>query len=277
MQQRRKILSIPGAAALGALLGPLLAAPARAAPLAHSDIGIIMMHGKWGRPPGPLAGLLGREDYQVVSPTMPWSGGRLYDTSYPAGLTELHAAVEKLRAAGARLVVVGGESFGANGTLAYQAQYGDADALILLAPGHNPGGWYRSGLIKAEVDEARALRNAGRGGERFTFTDPNQDNNRKLSATVDHYLSFFNPLGLANMGVSARRIAAHGRAVPVLLVNSSNEARTQGRGFIWNELPAHPASVYAELSAGHSEAAEAAASLVRRFLETLAAGAGAAR
>ena len=201
---------------------------------------------------------------------MPWSGTRLYDVSYGTGLAELQAMVAQLRAAGAQRVVVGGESFGANGALAYQARYGDADALFLLAPGHSPQGWYADGRIKADVDRASALYQEGKGQERIGFIDPNEPQPRMMTATVETYLSFFAPRSRANMHLSAQAIGRRGKAVPVLLVNSARETPTHGRAFIWNALPAHPKSVYIESPLGHFEAAEGARSDVMNFLASLA-------
>lgn len=239
-----------------------------AEPPAHKDIALILMHGKWGRPPGPLARYFEREGYTVVSPEMPWSGGRLYGTSYRAGLEEVHREVARLRAAGAKKVIVGGESFGANGALAYQAVHGDADALIVLAPGHMPGGWYRSGLTREAVDRAAAMAREGKRDERTSFTDYNQDRQRPLSTTVDAFLSFFSPSGLANMNASAKGIK---QALPVLVVNSSNEVKSQGRSFIFEALPAHPKSVYLESAQDHGGAAEGSRNDAQRFVDSVAA------
>ncbi len=238
-----------------------------AAPLAKNEIALILMHGKWGKTPGPLARYFEREGYRVFSPEMPWSERRLYDTTYRAGLEEVHREVERLRAAGAKKVIVGGESFGANGALAYQAVYGDADALLVLAPGHMPGSWYRSGLTRDAVERAGALATEGNRDQRFSFTDSNQERQRNLSATVDTYLSFFRPNGLANMNVSARGIK---QPVPVLVVNSTNEVKTQGRQFIFEALPPHPKSVYIESALDHGNAAEGARTEAQRFIDSIA-------
>jgi len=196
---------------------------------------------------------------------MPWSGHRYYDVPYRVGLEEIHREVEKLRAAGARMVIVGGESFGANGALAYQAEYGDADALVLLAPGHAPGGWYRSGQTRDDVDRAIALAKEGKTSERFAFMDQN-DSPRRMTATVDSYLSYFAPRGRGNMNVSARRIK---RPVATLVVNSSREVQSQGRAFIFDALPPHPRSVYVESPMDHGSAAEGARADVRRFIDSV--------
>jgi len=240
---------------------------ALAAPLAKNEIALILMHGKWGRAPGPLARYFEREGYRVVSPDMPWSERRLYDSSYRAGLEEVHREVARLRAAGAKKVIVGGESFGANGSLAYQAEFGDADALIILAPGHMPGSWYRSGITRDAVDRAGALAREGKRDATFSFTDHNQERQRPLSATVDAYLSFFRPNGLANMSASAKRIT---QPVPVLVVNSTNEAKSQGRAYIFDALPPHPKSVYVESAQDHGTAAEGARADAQRFVDSIA-------
>lgn len=238
-----------------------------AAPLAKGEIALILMHGKWGRTPGPLARYFEREGYRVFSPEMPWSGRRLYDVNYRIGLEEVHREVEKLRATGAKKVIVGGESFGANGALAYQAVYGDADALLVLAPGHSPGSWYRSGQTRDAVDRAGALFREGKRDEIFSFIDYNQDRQRNLSATVDAYLSFFQSDGLGNMSVSARGIK---QPLPVLVVNSTNEVKTQGRRFIFEALPPHPKSTYIESAQNHGGAAEGARADVQRFVDSIA-------
>ena len=253
---------------LAASLGMVLAAPpsaAFAARLAHDEIGLILMHGKWGRAPGPLAPYFEREGYRVVSPEMPWSGRRYYDVPYRVGLAEVHHEVEKLRAAGAKMVFVGGESFGANGALAYQAEYGDADALVLLAPGHAPGGWYRSGETRDDVDRANALAKQGKLNERFTFTDQN-DQPRRMTATVESYLSYFAPRGRGNMNVSAKRIK---RPVATLVVNSAREVKVQGRAYIFDALPPHPRSLYVESPMEHGTAAEGARTDVQGFIDSL--------
>lgn len=268
MDRRRFVTSVISLAA-GSLTA-LGARPVLAANLAHKDIGIIMMHGKLMHLPGPLVPYLEREGYLVSGPEMPWSATRRYDVPYSVALRQVHREVEKLRSRGARMVVVGGESFGANGALAYQAEYGDADALVLLAPGHMPGSWYRKGITKDEVDRATVLLAEGKGKESFSFLDPTP--NRPMHATVETYLSYFRPRGSGNVALSARQIAAKKKPIPVLVVNSNQESRTQGRETIYDELLPHPKSVYIESAADHSNTAEGTRPDVARFLDSIAQG-----
>ena len=79
------------------------------------------MHGKWGTPDKgiqPIELELRGAGFRVVSPEMPWSDRRAYDASFDDVMAQLDGEVAKLRAAGARKIVIGGQSFGANIALA---------------------------------------------------------------------------------------------------------------------------------------------------------------
>ena len=94
-----------------ALLSALLIHPVFAA---SSEVGVVLMHGKWGSPQGmlPIARDLEAHGYMVSNAEMPWSGRRLYDADYPAALKEIEQQVRQLRAKGAKRVVRGGTKHG---------------------------------------------------------------------------------------------------------------------------------------------------------------------
>ena len=69
------------------------------------------------------------------------------------------------------------------------------------------------------------------------------------------------------MSVSARGIK---QPLPVLVVNSTNEVKTQGRRFIFEALPPHPKSTYIESAQNHGGAAEGARADVQRFVDSIA-------
>ena len=73
---------------------------------------LFFLHGKWGAPASmlPLARALESRRYLVSNAEMPWSGGRLYDVDYPTALKEIEQQALKLRANGAKRVVVAGQS-----------------------------------------------------------------------------------------------------------------------------------------------------------------------
>jgi len=75
---------------MGALSGVLIAVVALALSLdaksAESEVGIVLMHGKWAGPPAPpvqaLATALRTRGFKVVTPNMPWRGKRMYDADH---------------------------------------------------------------------------------------------------------------------------------------------------------------------------------------------------
>ena len=71
--------------ALVTLLSALLVHPVLAASF---EVGVVLMHGKWGSPQSmlPLARDLETRGYLVSNAEMAWSGRRLYDLDYPAAL-----------------------------------------------------------------------------------------------------------------------------------------------------------------------------------------------
>ena len=107
---------------------------------ASSDVGVVLMHGKWGTPQSmsALASELGSRGYLLSNAEMPWSGRRLYDVDYPAALKEIEQQVNDLRAKGAKRIVVAGQSMGANAAVAYASSGFPLDALVILSPGHFP-------------------------------------------------------------------------------------------------------------------------------------------
>lgn len=233
---------------------------------------IIALHGKWGRPPGPLAAEFQAAGYHVVSPAMAWGRDRLYDVDYPSALLEIRDTVARLRAQGFARVVLAGHSLGANAALAYAAGHGDIDALMVFAPGHVPEWQFRNGDTVATVQKGRVLVQAGQGDVRdFEFTDFNSGNRRRqllVSAAV--YLSYYEPEGLANMSVSAKRVH---KAIPVFYAGTTQDGITRwgnGAQYVFNQLPLHPQSVYLESRASHMEVPQDTAAQALGFLKALA-------
>lgn len=237
----------------------------------EKEIAIISMHGKWGAPPGPLAHFLQDAGFTVESPTMPWSRLRLDDVTYQDGLLEINTRVKQLKSRGYKKIVLLGHSFGANGVLAYTSQYHDIDAIVLIAPGHVPEIFYEYNRSTRDVVNARDMVASGRGKEAFSFTDPNSGNrSRTQTATASIYLSYFDPEGLGNMPQSAARISKSMKAIPALLINSiEDNISKKGEHYIFNQLQAHPLSVFIVSQAGHMGAPEANKDEVLKFIKSL--------
>ncbi len=245
-----------GACALaGVLFGA--ADPAWAQP---SSCGVVLMHGKWGTPQSPYLRPVAEKlapHCKVILLEMPWSRDRLYDRPYPDALDQVRQAVQALRQSGIRWVAVGGQSFGANASLAYMSQIGDADALLPLAPGHVPEHFHQDPDIRRSVDEAWRLVAAGRGDQRVEMTDINQGQRRSIRTSAGALWSYFNPQGWGNMGLSARDSR---KPVPVFwAIGTLDPLYGAASQAIYQNLPAHPDSEYREVRASHANTPAAAA------------------
>jgi len=244
----------------------LIVSSACAESIPNAQVGLVLIHGKWGSPPGPEAQLLNSNGFEVVSPWMPWSKSGYYAKPYPQALAEVHEIVQKMRASGIKRVIVGGHSFGANAALAYATQYDDVDAIMLIAPGHLPERFYASGASRASVDAARALVVEGKGESRFSFTDFNQGKTQGMSTAASIYLTYFDPQGLANMPLNATRLK---KPIPVLCVMSQAELPL-GQNYIFSKLPPNPKSVYLETPASHTDAPRAVENEAMAFVRSIA-------
>ncbi len=101
---------------------------AHAEPKALEGYGVLMMHGKGGRPGlfgSELVNALESRGAIVLEPYMPWSGERgvmrELNRTVPEMVAEIGRHVETLREKGATHIVLGGHSLGAGMALAYVA------------------------------------------------------------------------------------------------------------------------------------------------------------
>ena len=86
---------------------------------ASNDVGVILMHGKGGTAGerssiGKLAESLESEGFIVLAPDMPWHELRIWDKSFDESMVEIDGYVAELKSKGAKKIVVGGQSLGAN-------------------------------------------------------------------------------------------------------------------------------------------------------------------
>ena len=218
------------------------------------ETAIILMHGKWGSPPAPLDSNFSVQRFHVVSPLMPWSGLSGYDKTYEQALKEINTLVIKLRASGFKKVIIGGQSFGANGALAYAAAYGDIDGLVLFAPGHNPDidRNYQPGIVSDALKNIKE----GRPDQLIQFTDYNDGSRQKLvQARSDVFYSFFADDSLANMSGSAKKVKT---SIPTIVFMGNGDYITKmGSGYFYDRLPKHDKSKYNTSSASHRDVPQA--------------------
>lgn len=182
-----------------ALVG--LLAPQGVAAQGLSGVGVVLIHGKGGGqgPLQPLAQALKRQGAIILMPQMSWkSGYRPYEST----VSEVAAAVARIRQMGARKVYLAGHSMGANISIGYAAAGGDVDGIIALAPGHRPD--FIASMTGDSLDRAKAMVAAGRGGERAQFMDFNQGRTMPVTTTAAAYVSFFDPDGPAGQAARGR-------------------------------------------------------------------------
>jgi esterase/lipase len=237
---------------------------------ANTDVGVVLLHGKWAQSPAgvmPLARELESRGFKVATPLMPWSEGREYDVDYPTALVEIDAAIEVLKSKGAKFIVVGGQSLGANGALAYAGSNRDINGVFLMAPGHVPDlGSLREGF-SSSVSKAKLLIADKKADEKSHFSDINQGRNKTIFTTPKNYLSYFDPDGLGAMPKSAQAIK---KPIPLLIVMGSQDGLTRlGEAYIFNQAPKHSKSAYVTINSDHLSVQRLAVPEVVKWLESL--------
>jgi len=251
----------------GALFALLSALVVDSVLAVSSQVGIVLMHGKWGAPQGmaPLARDLESRGYLVSNAEMAWSGRRLYDVDYPAALKEIEQLVRQLRANGAKRVVVAGQSMGANAAVAYAASGFDLDGLVILSPGHFPEGGMGKRL-RPSLERAKSMVAANRGADTESFDDINQGKQRSIKMSAATYVSYFDPDGLGAMTKNIQKIS---KAVPVLLVIGTGDPFYPESKALFDSAPPHTLSRYVVLDTDHFGMPKVVASELLKWLDSL--------
>jgi pimeloyl-ACP methyl ester carboxylesterase len=236
---------------------------------AGDDLGVVLLHGKGGSPTGyirELAFALQGRGYLVSTPTMPWAKNRIYDASFEEAMAEIDREVDALRQKGAKLVVVAGQSLGANAALGYAASRERVGGIIVLAPAHNPELQAFARRVGSDVRRAKAMVAAGKGKEKQAFSDLNQGQALEVTATAEVYLSWFDPDGPAVMPRSAASIKM---PTPLLFVIGSGDRTAPAKDYIFDKAPAHAKSKFVTVTADHFTVPTAAIEEVVTWLAAL--------
>jgi pimeloyl-ACP methyl ester carboxylesterase len=233
---------------------------------AQERLGVVLMHGKQSAPGEhqPLADAIASAGFLVEQPEMCWSGRRIYDRSYLDCLLDIDAAIDRLKARGARAVVVAGHSLGANAALAYGART-EVKGVVALAPGHTPELRAALPAIAASLDRARRLIAEQRGNEQSTFADFNGDLAIAVTTTARIYLSFFAADSPAVMPNNAARLKS-----PLLVVTGIADPFQRGPDYIFAKAASHILNRYITVAAGHFDTSAASAEAVIAWLRVLA-------
>ena len=235
-----------------------------------SAIGVVLMHGKWGNPDKgiePVELSLKGAGCPVLSREMPWSDRRAYDAGFDATMALLDAEVAQLKTQGARKIVVGGHSFGANIALGYAARHPELDGVMALGPGHTPERFASMPKMAESLTKARSLVAAGRGGQFANFNDVNQGRSREVSARPADYLSFFDPDGPAVMPRNAAMLSPH--TALLWVVGTRDNMYAAGRSYAFDRAPGNPHSSYQTVEADHLGTPAAARQIVVEWVKGL--------
>jgi predicted alpha/beta-hydrolase family hydrolase len=149
------------------LFAVLFAVLPLAATAQPESIGAVIMHGKGGSPTQLVAGLarsLESKGFLVANLEMPWSGKRNYDVSTTKGEEEVDAALNDLRAKGAKKVFIIGHSQGGVFALHLAGRLA-ADGVITIAPGGSTTNQYFAERIASSLARAREMVAAGKGND----------------------------------------------------------------------------------------------------------------
>jgi len=249
---------------------PFLALPFTPARAAGSDIGIVVLHGKTGmaadRPTAPFLQALRNTGYTIQTPTMCWAGGRIYDATFPDCLLAIDTAVAALRAAGARRIVLAGQSLGGEAAIVYGTQHPDLAGVVALAPAGQPEQLVRNPQVAQSVARARQMVAAGQGAQRSSFTDINVGQTFTVVTTPTILLSFLEPGGPADFPKVLPQLR-----VPIIWVAGTGDRSQQQAEALFARLPANPLNRLVRVSSAHLDTPAAGADAVLDWLKTLPA------
>lgn len=235
-------------------------------------IGVLLMHGKAGddRWVYPLA--VGLRDAGVIveaPSSMPWSKTRIYEKTFEDSMIEIDGLIEKLKAAGASKIVVGGHCFGATVAMGYAIHCEGLSGLILLAPGHLTTAKIFSSFVKDSVAKAEEMIRSRRGEEKAHFKDLNMGEpfTRHVSAKI--YYSWFARNGPASFAKNAKNLKP---GTPLLYIVASKQKKiaiSKKRSFAFDKAPPHPNSKFVTIPSDHYHTPADSLEVVVDWLRTL--------
>lgn len=231
----------------------------------------ILIHGKWSHPNTPILRILEKrlkeKNYIVTKPNMPWSRTRLYDQTYEASLQDLGAMIQKYKQEGVKKVVLIGHSLGANAAMAYQAHVGDADAIVAITPGHIPSIMQERDPRHAYVlKKAQDKMKKNEGTTNIDFIDNNSGIRKKFTSSIDIFLSYFDPNGLAHMPATVKKFK---KSIPLLYIEGATDYVHVGPDSIFLKIPHHYLNTYVLTRGDHMTTAEISSKQIISWLSFL--------
>ncbi len=238
---------------------------------AAGGIGIVLLHGKTGMPGqhAKLAAELTAAGFAVEMPKLCWSRDRIFDKPYAACISEVDAAIARVRSQGATAIVVGGTSQGAVAAIDYGATHAGLAGIIAMSPAADPDP-SRFPDFAAALEQARALVKAGRGSEVTELNDLIAGGKIiSVKATPDNYLSFHDPkLPIATIKNLTAQDLPNLKA-PLLWIAGTNDPSQANAGKSFQAAPANRRNRYVTVDAGHAGVPDVAAETLIAWLKTL--------
>jgi len=232
----------------------------------HST-GVLLVHGKGGTPSSTWESFqssLEKEGFVVISKEMPWSKGRYLDKTYEASIEEIHGYLQELHTKNLKHIVLIGHSLGANVAIAYASVY-PLDALVSIAPGHNP--IRTAAYFKSSVELAKRMMDEGKGNMAASFADTSANKQFMKEMRADIYYSFFSPTGLGAMSLRAALLP---QSLPVLYLAGKDDPLTSKNGTdTFDAMPKMPQSHYRIIEGDHKSVINASQTEVIAWLKAL--------
>jgi alpha-beta hydrolase superfamily lysophospholipase len=235
-------------------------------------IGVVIMHGKGGSPAGrvsSLASSLEQQGYLVANLEMPWSAKREYDAGVDVAEKEIDAALDSLRAKGAKKVFVAGHSQGGLFAIHYGGKH-PVDGVIAIAPGGNVANSIFRRELGQYVEQARKLVAEGKGNEKTRFSEYEGSKGAyPVTVTPAVYLSWFDPEGAMNQEKASR---AMNPQVPVLFIAPKNDypGLLKVKQTMFEALPRNPLTRMYEPDCSHFDAPSASRDEIVRWTTEVA-------
>lgn len=222
-------------------------------------IGIVIMHGKGGRPDGSVAGLasgLAQQGFLVANLDMPWSARRDYDVDVSAAEKEVESALTALRDKGAAKLFVAGHSMGGAFAL-YLGTKHAVNGIIAIAPGGDVGNATFQDKLGDTVALARKLVAEGKGHEKTRLSDfEGAKGVTPIVTTPAVYLTWFDPEGAMNQ---AKAVKGMNPDVPVLYIAPTDDypGLRRVKQTMFGALPKNPRTKLYQPNAKHLQAPSA--------------------
>ena len=243
------------------------------APLIASEkIGVILMHGKWGKisnkaPIVKLDSFLRQKGITVVFKEMPWSRNRGLDKSYEDSMTEINELVQSLKDKGISKIVVGGHSMGANAAIGYGARYDGIAGILAIAPGHVPEVVGFQNKMDNDWQNAQKMVDEGKGDKIAQFKDLNQGKKSKKSIKANIYLSWYSPTGPAVIPNNVYKLKSE--TALFWIIGEKDLMNKRGKRYAYKYAPTNAKNAYVVVKGGHGVTPIKGKSEILKWLKSL--------